>query len=129
MKARRIHRRPRANATILRIEQLEARYVLTTGIGVYAPSTDTFTLRHTHNAGPADAGTLQFAAPGALPDVGDWNGDGRDAFGMFDAATATWSLRYGAEAGRANAGVFQFGQAGSVPVVGDWNGDGRDDIG
>ncbi|HEX2474843.1 MAG TPA: VCBS repeat-containing protein [Lacipirellulaceae bacterium] len=129
MNTRRISRRPRPRTTILRIEQLEERFVLSTGIGVYAPSTDTFTLRHTPNAGPADAGTFQFAAPGALPVIGDWNGDGRDDFGIFDAATATWSLRYGAEAGPANAGVFQFGQPGSVPVVGDWNGDGRDDIG
>lgn len=112
----------------LAVEQLEDRSLLT-GIGVYSPDTDTFTLRYTANTGAADAGMFAFTAPGTQPVVGDWNGDGQDDFGVFDSATATWSLRYGAEAGAANAGVFTFGKVGSTAVVGDWNGDGRDDIG
>ena len=128
-------RKPRSGSRIasrtrpLRAEHLEDRCLLTTGIGVYIPASDTFSLRNTPTAGPADAGTFQFAAPGMHAVVGDWNGDGRDDFGVFDARDATWSLRYGAEAGAPNAGVFKFGKAGTLPVVGDWNGDGRDDIG
>jgi hypothetical protein len=110
------------------IELLEDRRLLA-GIGIYNPANDTFTLRKTANAGAADAGQFQLSAPGAIPVVGDWNGDGQDDFGVFDASTATWSLRYGTQSGTANAGVFQFGTIGGMPVVGDWNGDGRDDIG
>jgi hypothetical protein len=114
--------------TSLGFEQLEERTVLSTGIGVYVSNTDEFTLRNTATAGAAEA-QFQFVAPGTIPVVGDWNGDGKDDFGVFDAKTATWSLRYGAETGPANAGVFTFGKTGALPVVGDWNGDGRDDIG
>ncbi len=126
-------RRPtkiRASRRITRLgfEQLEERTVLSAGIGVYTPSNDNFSLRKAATAGAADV-SFQFSAPGSLPVVGDWNGDGRDDFGVFDSKAATWSLKYGTEAGSADAGVFKFGKPGSLPVVGDWNGDGRDDIG
>ena len=129
MRSRRRTQKPTQLRSALRFEQLEDRSVLSAGVGVYTPSSDTFSLRTTASAGTADAGIFQFTAPGTVPVVGDWNGDGRDDFGVFDSKTATWSLRYGAETGLANAGVFTFGKTGSVPVVGDWNGDGRDDIG
>jgi hypothetical protein len=122
-------RQPRRWFTLLGLEALERRELLTAGIGTYAPANDLFTLRNEASAGTASAGEFQFTSPGSVPVVGDWNGDGRDDFGLFDPATATWHLKYGAEAGPANAGVFAFGPTGSVPVVGDWNGDGRDDIG
>jgi hypothetical protein len=109
-------------------EQLEDRRVLAVGIGTYTRNTDTFSLRNTASAGKVNT-TFQLSAPGTIPVVGDWNGDGQDDFGVFNSNNATWSLRYGAETGPANAGVFAFGVAGSLPVVGDWNGDGRDDIG
>jgi hypothetical protein len=121
-------RRPSKRITRLGFEQLEDRTVLSAGIGVYLPGSDTFQLRNTATAGKADL-TFQLPAPGSIPVVGDWNGDGRDDFGVFDAKTATWSLKYGTDTGSANAGVFQFGKPNALPVVGDWNGDGRDDIG
>jgi predicted RecA/RadA family phage recombinase len=111
-----------------RLEICEDRTLLATGIGFYAPTTDTFSLRNLANAGPVNS-TFQLSAPGSIGIVGDWNGDGKDDFGVFDSKTATWTLRYGAETGPANAGTFQFGRLGALPVVGDWNGDGRDDIG
>src|SRR5215204_3963672 len=104
-----------------RLESLETRKLLASGIGAFDPTTNTWSLRSTPSAGPADLGTFQFGAP--VPVVGDWNGDGRDDIGSFNRTTATWSLRYGASAGAPNAGVFVFGPAGSLPVVGDWNGD------
>src|SRR5688500_4847253 len=122
-------RRPFRRAARLYLEPLEDRTVLSSGIGVFAQATDTFTLRSEASAGPADVGQFSFPAPGTIAVVGDWNGDRKDDFGVFDSLTATWSLRYGAETGPANAGVFQFGTPGSLPVAGDWNGDGRDDIG
>src|SRR3954467_5288207 len=121
-------RRPTRRTTRLGFEQLEDRTVLSAGIGVYLPSNDTFQLRNTASAGKPDV-TFQLPAPGSIPVEGDWNGDGRDDFGVFDAKTATWSLKYGAETGAENAGSFVFGKPGTLPVVGDWNGDGRDDIG
>ncbi len=111
-----------------RLETCEDRTLLATGIGTFAPLSDTFTLRNQATAGAANT-TFQLSAPGSLSIVGDWNGDGRDDFGVFDAKTATWSLKYGTQNGPADAGTFQFGNPGTVPVVGDWNGDGRDDIG
>jgi hypothetical protein len=109
------------------VEALETRRLFASGIGAFAPATNTWSLRSTASSGPADLGTFQFGAP--VPVVGDWNGDGKDDIGSFNRNTATWSLRYGASAGAPDAGVFVFGSAGSLPVVGDWNGDGRDDIG
>src|SRR5690348_4541277 len=108
-------RRPSRNWVRPLVELLEPRVVLSSGVGVYNPADDTFQLRKTADAGPADAGQFKFTAAGAIPVVGDWNGDGLDDFGVFEASTATWSLKYGAEAGTANAGVFQFGRTGSIP--------------
>ena len=114
--------------TLLRLERLEERTVMASGIGVFTTANDSFTLRNTASPGAADV-KFQFAASGEHAVVGDWNGDGRDDFGVFDSKTATWSLKYGTETGSADAGVFTFGNPGTLPVVGDWNGDGRDDIG
>lgn len=64
--------------------------------------------------------------PGAVPVVGDWDGDGSTDLGWWKAGkvalqvtddTGTWTKR------------FWFGRAGDVPVVGDWDGDGVDDVG
>ncbi len=113
----------------LSLEALEERKLMaSSGIGAFAPSTATWSLRSTASAGPADVGTFQFGTT-AVPVAGDWNGDGQDDIGTFNPATATWSLRYGTSAGAPDAGVFVFGKHGNLPVVGDWNGDGRDDIG
>src|SRR3954470_21045440 len=92
----RARRWPRRSYFVPRLETLEDRTLLASGIGVYTPSTDTFSLRNAAAAGTADA-VFSFNAPGATPVVGDWNGDGKADFGVFDMRTATWSLRYGAE--------------------------------
>jgi len=61
--------------------------------------------------------------PGAVPLVGDWNGDHRDDVGWWadgDVALSVggvWTKR------------MRAGKAGDVPVVGDWNRDGSDDVG
>ena len=73
-----------ARARVLRFEALESRSLLAAGIGVYAPANESFVLRNEASAGEADA-EFQFPAPGALPVVGDWNGDGRDDFGVFES--------------------------------------------
>lgn len=77
----------------------------------------------------------QFGLPGDVPIVGDWNGDGRDDFGVFrrnDPRGPSYFLDEGARGWTgATAGErgYQFGLAGDVPLVGDWNGDGKDDFG
>src|SRR5687768_6646067 len=107
-------RHPRRRFTSLALEILERRELLTTGIGTYNPADDRFALRNEASAGPMTAGEFQFASPGSVPVVGDWNGDGQDDFGLYNPTTATWYLKYGAEAGPPNAGVFTFGPTGAV---------------
>src|SRR5688572_7693677 len=104
----RTHRKNRygSRSRALRVEVLEPRHVLSAGIGVFNPGLDKFFLRNEASAGTPTAGEFQFSAQGSTPVVGDWNGDGKEDFGIVDATTATWSLRYGAESGSANAGVF-----------------------
>src|SRR5438309_1279623 len=108
LRTRKGGRRPARRTAVPNVEQLEDRIVLASGVGVFAPDTHTFTLRYAASAGNPDA-VFPFTATGAVPVVGDWNGDGKDDFGVFDANTATWSLKYGAAAGKPDAGVFPFG--------------------
>jgi serine-aspartate repeat-containing protein C/D/E len=69
-----------------------------------------------------------FGIPGAIPVVGDWNGDGRSEIGLF--YKGEWFLdlngnrQWDAEDLWAKLGVY-----GDRPIVGDWDGDGKDDIG
>jgi predicted chitinase len=63
-----------------------------------------------------------------LPLVGDWDGDGRDSFGLYRARDGVFRLRN--EAG-GDLPPVAFGtiDPAAVPVVGDWDGDGRDTLG
>jgi hypothetical protein len=97
--------------------------------GVFDPTTATWYLRGSNSAGAPDAGQFAFGAPGWVPVVGDWDGNGTTTVGVFDPATATWYLRNENSAGAPDAGRFQFGAPGWVPVVGDWTGSGKTGIG
>jgi hypothetical protein len=92
---------------------------------VYRPATGAFYLRLTNTTGYADL-TLPFGAPGDLPLVGDWTGQGYRSIGVFRAGS--FYLRNSNTLGPADL-VFPFGSAGDLPVVGDWTGQGRDTIG
>ncbi|MCI0459687.1 MAG: hypothetical protein L0Z62_22275 [Gemmataceae bacterium] len=70
-----------------------------------------------------------YGAPGWVPLVGDWDGDGIATVGAFDPATATFYLRNSNSRGIPDIAPFQFGAPGWVPVVGDWDGDGITTIG
>ena len=98
-------------------------------IGVYDPSSQTFYLRNTNSPGLADL-TIQYGPPGAIPLVGDWDGDGIETIGLYDPAHAAFFLRNSNSSGTADIS-FNFGPAGLgfIPLVGDWNGDGVDTIG
>jgi hypothetical protein len=94
-------------------------------VGWYADGT--WRLRRTLAAGsPID--TIRYGAPGWIPLVGDWNGDGTDTIGVWDPATATFHLRNSNSAGNPHISV-RYGAPGWIPLVGDWNGDGVDTIG
>ena len=75
------------------------------GPGVIRPD-HSWHLKDLPSDGVEDHG-FSFGDFGDYPVVGDWNGDGRDDFGVFDSKTATWTLKYGAETGPANAGIFR----------------------
>jgi surface antigen len=68
-----------------------------------------------------------FGAPGHLPVVGDWDGDGDDTGGTFH--DGDWLLSNVNEAGSTKVVRVHFGEPGDVPVVGDWDGDGDDTVG
>jgi hypothetical protein len=69
------------------------------------------------------------SAPGDIPVVGDWSGDGRTKTGVF--RNGLWILDYNGDGSvslenPAPQQVFRYTSApGDIPVVGDWNGDGR----
>jgi len=65
---------------------------------------------------------------GAIPVVGDWDGDGRDSTGFYDPGPAGWHLSNALAPGSSDY-IFARGKAGVIPVVGDWDGDGRDSTG
>ncbi len=78
---------------------------------------------------------LSFGAglPGAIPVVGDWNGDGTTKIGIY--SNGVWYLdangngQWDGPAGGDIMATFGAGLTGAVPVVGDWNGDGTTKIG
>ncbi|GFE59357.1 carboxypeptidase regulatory-like domain-containing protein [Geobacter sp. AOG1] len=70
--------------------------------------------------------------PGAIPVVGDWNGDGKTEIGVF--INGIWYLDMNGNGqwdgeGIDVRGVFGAGVPNAIPVVGDWNGDGKTKIG
>jgi hypothetical protein len=69
-----------------------------------------------------------FGREGAMPVVGDFNGDGRDELGMF--LEGEWSLdTNGNRHHDDDDTTIQLGTRADQPVVGDWDGDGDDDVG
>ena len=82
---------------------------------------------------PSDTlGVFGIGLTGAIPVVGDWNGDGATKIGVY--MDGIWYLdvnRSWAWDGEPTdrMGVFGIGLTGEVPVVGDWNGNGITKIG
>lgn len=96
-------------------------------IGVFRPSANSFQLRNSNTAGPADI-NINFGIAGDLPVTGDWDGNGVDDVGIFRPSTREWKLRL--PNGRSFTEItLTFGIDGDLPVAGDWNGDGIDTIG
>jgi hypothetical protein len=97
--------------------------------GVFDPTTGTWYLRSSNSGGAPDAGKFAYGAPGWIPVVGDWDGDGTTTVGVIDPTTETWYLRNKNSAGGPDYAPFKFGAPGWVPVVGDWTGAGHTGIG
>lgn len=97
-------------------------------IGVYRPTAAMFYLRNSHSSGSPDT-TVGFGAPGDIPLIGDWNGDGVDTIGVYRPSTSTFYLRNSNAPGAPIAAQFAFGLPGDVPIAGDWDGNGSDSVG
>ena len=71
-----------------------------------------------------------FNLPGETPDVGDFNGDGKDDIITFahDRADAIVALSNGSRFGTSRLWHGYFAPGNQIPAVGDFNGDGKDDI-
>jgi serine-aspartate repeat-containing protein C/D/E len=88
-----------------------------------------WTILSEHEAGePGAPQAFLFGIPGAIPVVGDWNGDGRSEIGLY--LKGEWFLDLNGN-GQWDADDLwaKLGSEGDRPVVGDWDGDGKDDIG
>lgn len=100
-------------------------------VGVFRPSTSTFHLRDTLEAGPEDR-RVAFGDPrwAGIPLAGDWDGDGIDTPGVYVRADSSFHLTDATITSTPDH-VFVFGppRASWWPIVGDWDGDGRDSVG
>jgi hypothetical protein len=70
--------------------------------------------------------------PGALPAVGDWNGNGITDIGVFYSSSGRWDLDVSANFmwdGCSVDSCTYFGTNGDLPAVGDWNANGISKIG
>lgn len=69
-----------------------------------------------------------FGLPGAIPVVGDFNGDGKDEIGVY--YEGEWFLDLNGNGQWDPADLWaKLGSKADKPVTGDWDGDGKDDIG
>jgi uncharacterized delta-60 repeat protein len=102
---------------------------VTTMIGVVDPSTMTWYLKTSLSAGAPTFPPFQYGAPGDIPVVGDWDGNGTFTVGVFRPSNATWYLRNSNTAGAPDITPFAYGASTMKPVVGDWNSDGKWTVG
>ncbi len=71
---------------------------------------------------------VAFGILGAVPVVGDFNGDGIDEIGIY--FKGEWLLDLNGNRRWDGDDLWaQLGSQGDKPIVGDWDGDGKDDIG
>ena len=93
------------------------------GVGAFDSDSATWHLR-TRGGDPT---VFAFGAPGQVPLMGDWNGDGVATIGTYDSGTATVTLRYRNDAGPADV-TYTLGRPGDVAIAGDFDGDGVDTV-
>ena len=98
-----------------------------TKIGIYSSSERTFYLRNSNSAGFADF-NIQYGPAGAIPIVGDWDGNLTATIGVYDPANQTFYLRNSNTPGFADL-TIRYGPPGAIPLAGDWDGNGTVTIG
>jgi len=103
-------------------------------VGVYRPSSNTFMLKDTNDAGAPVVYSIVFGTPGDIPVIGDWTKSGRDSIGVYRPSTGQFLLRTTLTAGAADrtinfATVTAANRTKVQPFVGDFNGDGFDTVG
>ena len=96
-------------------------------LGSYTSNDQLFYLRNSNTPGFADI-TVQYGPTGAIPIVGDWDGNGVTTIGVYDPVTQTFYLRNSNSPGFADL-TIKYGPPGAIPVVGDWDGNGTTTIG
>lgn len=69
-----------------------------------------------------------YGAPGDVPLMGDWDGDGIDTPGIYRPSDGFVRLRNSNTTGVADV-TFWYGIPGDIPIAGDWNSDGIDTLG
>ncbi len=99
------------------------------GIGEFDPSTATWYLKNSSSPGAPDLAPFRYGAPGWIPVVGDWDGNGTVTIGVVDPTTETWYLKNSNTPGAPDIAPFRYGAPGWTPLVGDWSGRGVTGIG
>ncbi|MBX3080627.1 MAG: right-handed parallel beta-helix repeat-containing protein [Anaerolineae bacterium] len=97
-------------------------------IGIFRPSRTAFYLRYDNTTGFAN-NTVTFGAATDFPVAGDWDGDGRETYGVYRPTTGEFFLTDNAANPAAVTYSFVLGSPGDQPIVGDWDGDGKDGVG
>jgi hypothetical protein len=69
-----------------------------------------------------------FGAPGDIPFLGDWDGDGLKTPGLYRPGDGFAYVRDSLDTGVADHDFF-VGVDGDIPLIGDWDGDGTDTFG
>ena len=104
---------------------------VTIGVVRQDPSTGTllWELRNSNSSGPADI-EFHYGPDGALPVVGDWDGNETATIGVVRPINGQlyWELRNSNSAGAPDLS-FYYGASTDIPVVGDWDGNGTVTIG
>ena len=97
-------------------------------VACYEPVLGRFDLAPDRPRSPSSS--FVFAAPGAVPVAGDWDGDGFDSIGVFVPTTGTFFLTHEQAGGHAEIEVSR-GSVGADarPLAGDWSGGGRASVG
>lgn len=125
---------PRGNISPLSTDNLVLHYV------AFSPSEDWlsnrvtdgyWTLRIRSDQGletPEGIQRKMFGMPGAVPVVGDFNGDGVDNVGIYYRGHWLLDMNGNGRWDEEDLWIL-LGDDQDLPVIGDWNGDGKDDVG
>ncbi|MFF2077589.1 transglycosylase family protein [Kitasatospora sp. NPDC058162] len=90
-------------------------------LGIFRPSTNTFTVRHDD----ASATSLAFGQNGDIPVPGMWDHNGHAQMAVYRPGTGTFIVRHD----DGSVSTAALGQAGDTPIVGDWDGVGHTQMG